>query len=269
MSGFQEKFSRNHQSFSEDKKDAFAAFHPEPETTPPFSSFNRFLLLSSDQRKANLNAQSLFPMVNLNSQKESQISDWVLPNFEGSPEEERTRLSMFPSGREPFVPLLVYDRDQMSAIPKNSNSKSTKTPRAFILNEPRDTSFDSDSEQYDRTTLNLIFNNSTNGKNEHSDQKKMVFMTEESSSLTEYQDSGIDFGEFLDILNDKISDKKNVNFKYKCQYCGQGFKTGCGLGGHVSKVHMGLKADPKKKRTIKDFKHFDKERSRYFRKFKK
>ena len=44
---------------------------------------------------------------------------------------------------------------------------------------------------------------------------------------------------FLALRNDHLAilDAQKIIKEYNCKFCGEGFRNGCALGGHVSKVH--------------------------------
>lgn len=140
--------------------------------------------------------------------------------------------------------------------------------RKLLLNESRDSTFDSDVESDNKGEKELLLKVSQESSNCELTTPILSFL-EKPGNVDGLEGIGFELRQLLDILLEKGVDSRKPTYEYTCKYCGQGFRTGCGLGGHVSKVHGGLKTKQKKKRILKDFKHFDKERSRFFRRLKK
>lgn len=143
-----------------------------------------------------------------------------------------------------------------------------KHPRTLILQEQHDTTFDSDVD-YDNQHNSEMLQKVCQGGAAGEESDPPISFLRAPGDVMGLDHFGFSLKQVLDILTDKTSELKAAAYEYTCRYCGAGFRTGCGLGGHVSKVHVGAKPKNKKKRILKDFKHFDKERSKFFRKLRK
>lgn len=151
---------------------------------------------------------------------------------------------------------------------QTEHAQVSRNPRTLILNESRDSTFDSDVESDNKVERELL-QKVSNASAVEIEAAPVISFLEQPGKVDGLEGISFDMRQLLEILSEKGIDSRKTTFEYTCKYCGQGFRTGCGLGGHVSKVHGGLKAKQKKKRILKDFKHFDKERSRFFRRLKK
>lgn len=208
-----------------------------------FPSFERFLQMSIENYRHTQAPQILEAPKQQEKSFQTQISDFILPIFQ-----------------EVKNPALIFQKEICE--------KQKKPVRIFNLKVPLDSTFDSEIESDNIQRVDLLKEVSRFAL-DISDQKNHLIFLRATEQLGIYQELGFELKEVLRTINGKLDEGKRVVYEYSCRYCGVGFKTGCGLGGHVSKVHVGLKLNPKKKRILKDFKHFDKERSRFFRKFKK
>jgi len=224
-------------SFDPTRPESFRRLHPS------YPSFERFLHASFSNYRNSFDTNNRnLPLPIEPFPRTTQISDFsAIPG--SSPE----------SLPQPFIEPPPED------LPKH--------PRTLILQEQHDTTFESDVE-YDNQNHPEMLMEVCKGVVEEESECPLSFLRA-PGDVEGLDHFGFSLRQVLDILTDKTSESKAAAFEYTCRYCGAGFRTGCGLGGHVSKVHVGVKPKNKKKRILKDFKHFDKERSKFFRKLRK
>ena len=220
-------------------------FNHAETTRPFFPSFDRFLLMSMDNYRSSQPTQVPNPkFIPKPENMPTQISDFILPTFQQPVTRDATQ-------------------------PNPSQETDCKHPRSVILNQPVDSVFDSDVESDNIYRQSTLLNVSKMPFHSFAEKERVCFLKSSNEAFRDNLKIQFSLSQVLDLLNDKLEEGKNVIYEYSCKFCGTGFKTGCGLGGHVSKVHMGLKIKPRIRKVVKDFKHFDKERSKFFRKFKK
>ena len=99
---------------------------------------------------------------------------------------------------------------------------------------------------------------------EKTKKKKILFFQEKKITLNKL--NIFDLNSFLEIDTQNNSVGFTCSKKtYTCKYCGELFKSGCAMGGHISKIHSGLSRKYKKKIFKTKFRKTEKERNKYFR----
>ena len=84
---------------------------------------------------------------------------------------------------------------------------------------------------------------------DENDSKKMFFIKKGVFEIEKLKENYFTLKSFLNLdQHQAIMDAQNLNKTYTCKFCGELFKSGCAMGGHISKIHSGL---TKKKKTQK------------------
>ena len=146
-------------------------------------------------------------------------------------------------------------------------AETPKNVRKIIFDINRELDFESDIE--DQNNLHPELLKWTSQQSQEMIKNQSLAFMKPTLNLEGCEAEAFFLDDIIGHLVNQSSANPSVINHYICKHCGLGFKDGCGLGGHVSKIHGGLKETPKKKRILKDFKHFDKTRTKFFRTFKK
>jgi hypothetical protein len=186
-------------------------FESQPIQSPHRGSIERFFYLSSIQKE---HVQSFL----INNRNTSDISS-------------------FPS----IGPQLVKAN-------RKENKKSVATHQENDIIKHKLGDFFSDSETNQSHESNSAFrsiNDPANLKN-----LKVVFAKADFKTEGEVELPQIDLFQTLEVsLQMQVQQIVKRNKEYSCKYCGDIFPSGCGLGGHIAKVHQIIK-----KRKIRKYK---------------
>ena len=125
--------------------------------------------------------------------------------------------------------------------------------------------------------------NTDNSEEFHSDSGEQaelgLFLTEQDLVVVMSNLSIVRFGhsnscqsqmmnlkEILDLHDNEkaIFSKRRVR-TYLCKYCGASFKSGCALGGHISKIHRGVNLEYSMRMKHRKEQKIERDRSNYFR----
>ena len=134
----------------------------------------------------------------------------------------------------------------------NGNSQESFDKQANIIDYVFD--FDSECEEESdnfRNTSELSCNQNVVFKNDkYSESESKIFLL----------DQIVDVSVFEELL-----DAQRVIKNYNCKYCGEVFKNGCALGGHISKVHKGKATTYSKRLGKNKISKTDMNRGRFLR----
>lgn len=91
--------------------------------------------------------------------------------------------------------------------------------------------------------------------NNENEAKQMYFIKKGIFEKEKLKQNYFTLKSFLNLdQHQAIMDAQNLNKTYTCKFCGELFKSGCAMGGHISKIHSGLT----KKKKIQKFKKIKK-----------
>ena len=220
-----------------------------------FTSFEKYMRFSNDQQAASFRCFS--PKVV--DRSEPIFRDHRVSEFQTTPRRDTTPQTDSLHHKSPENCQKLRTVEPMTRSPTKHSS-----PREWMIDPDRELSFESDIEVLNKDHMSLLARISRCDPN-RAGKLQLLFSCDTS---TKDDSDCVPLQQLIFHLENRISNESGGdNMRYACKKCGAKFRDGCGLGGHVSKVHGGLKSKVKVRRVFKDFKHFDKERSKFFRKF--
>lgn len=122
--------------------------------------------------------------------------------------------------------------------------------------------FDSGSENFTSGRLPL----QERSMFERSDAPMPQFLNINRLRIDATPHDSIDIKDVLALQSKPKEITESQTFEYTCKYCGELFKSGCALGGHIAKVHRGFSAAYSKKRIIKKQRTCERQRNRFLKK---
>ncbi len=86
-----------------------------------------------------------------------------------------------------------------------------------------------------------------------------------TETITTTNDSTIEFRHILELQELQKDPGENQIFEYSCKFCGEVFKSGCALGGHIAKVHRGFSTAYAIKRNKNKHRTSERQRNRFLK----
>ena len=159
-------------------------------------------------------------------------------------------IDFFENFSESGLTIPKLKKPEKKKFEKTEENKKSKQMQNLL-------NFDSGTEK-DNNDYNLFEINTENKKTD------LSFSEDFKTSFN--SPNIFDLNSFLEIDNQTNVVGFSCSKKtYTCKYCGELFKSGCAMGGHISKIHSGLSRKYKKKIFKTKFRKTEKERNKYFR----
>lgn len=154
------------------------------------------------------------------------------------------------------------DFDSKSEEIQEKLSKDDPTNLPILIHKDQYNDFDSGSEKFTLTQLE----HSDLMKLERTETPQLRFLSINRLENGTAQNNPIDFQHILRLQSKLKESQESQNVDYSCKYCGEVFKSGCGLGGHIAKVHRGFSTKYTMKRIISKQRTSERQRNRFLRK---